>query len=323
MPTLIEIGRPRPPIRLEPAYPDPAAVTALIGRHAPYWPIQRYFGGGAEQRAAGSGAADNEFIVPWFRGDWVLDGDVQAAGAELVMHNPVFLDAAARQFDAEVVRPTNVYINLNPPVPFGGPPHIDVPAFRGITRNDYPIWLLHRMGASGLFEAERIEIATCVSWFYAGPGGEFEYWPTATDEPSATETSPYDNVAVMGDNDRMFHRVGAVGHKDDFQGSVTLDSELRWDGEASTWTVVDGDDVLHTYPAEQVRVSISWKADVFADAAAAQVVDEHADDLALETVVDRLLADLRARGVEVADPSDPLTDEAFIDACTDAYPWPL
>ncbi|MDH3706939.1 MAG: hypothetical protein OES57_12790, partial [Acidimicrobiia bacterium] len=172
------IGRPRPPIRLEPAYTEPDAVAELIGRHAPYWPIQRYFGGGAEQRAAGSTADDNEFIVPWFRGDWVLEGEVVAPGADAIMHNPTFVDAAARLFDAEVVRPTNVYVNLNPPVPFGGPPHIDVPAFRGITRADHPIWLLHRMGASGLFEDERIEIATCVSWFYAGEGGEFEYWPT-------------------------------------------------------------------------------------------------------------------------------------------------
>ena len=83
------------------------------------------------------------------------------------------------------------------PTPFPFVAHLDVPAFRGFTRADYPIWLLKTMMTSGLFERWRTKIATAVSWFYEGPGGDFHYWPDGPDQPGAVESPPFVNVAVV------------------------------------------------------------------------------------------------------------------------------
>ncbi len=314
----LRIGWPRRPRLLADVF-DVDEMRALVRANAPYAPIQRYFASAEEQGA--SGGESSTFVAPWFRGDWVLRGDELVAGARAVLDHEPFIDAAKQVFGAEVVRPTDVYLNLNPPLPFAGPPHIDVPAFRGITRVDYPVSLLHRMAASGLFEAERIEIATGVWWFYDGPGGGFDYWRDGVDEPPATVSSPFHNVAVVGDNDRMFHRVGIIGDPDrPIVKGLTLDAELRWDGEA--WSIVDGGRTIESYDPGEVRVSVSWKAEVFTSEAERQRVDAHKDDLTLAAVVDRLSGDLRTRGIEVTEAADPLRDPKWIATLNDAYPWP-
>ena len=59
--------------------------------------------------------------------------------------------------------------------------HQDIPAFRGAGRDRYPLTLLQAMGASGLFESWRIVEVGAVSWFYAGDGGAYDYWPDGLD----------------------------------------------------------------------------------------------------------------------------------------------
>ncbi|MEI2705044.1 MAG: hypothetical protein V9E89_07225 [Ilumatobacteraceae bacterium] len=46
---------------------------------------------------------------------------------------------------------------------------------------------------------------------------------------------------------------------------------------------------------------------------------DHTDDLTHERVIGDLLADMRARGVAVAEPSDPLHDNDFIRALLTTY----
>ncbi|AXB80332.1 hypothetical protein [Novosphingobium sp. P6W] len=50
-----------------------------------------------------------------------------------------------------------------------------------------------------------------------------------------------------------------------------------------------------------------------------KVLMNHTDDLTYEKVIDMLLADLRAHGRDLSDPSDPLTDYAFIRLLTRLY----
>ncbi|MFN8019657.1 MAG: hypothetical protein U0P45_16265, partial [Acidimicrobiales bacterium] len=71
---------------------------------------------------------------------------------------------------------------------------------------------------------------------------------------------------------------------------------------------------------DEVRVTVSWKADVFADAAAAALADAGTDDLDLDAVTDAFAADLRARGHAVDRPADPLADEAWIQLLAATYP---
>jgi hypothetical protein len=311
-------------VRLHPAYDDPAAVRALIEGAGPFWPLARYAASEAERAAVGGDAVGGEgghhtFVPPWFRQDVAVLGSALVPGAELILHNPHFVAAAHAVYgDEAVVRPTTVYVNVMGATPFPFVPHLDIPAFRGMTREHHPLWLLKQMQASGLFEDWRVHLATAVSWFWDGPGGAFHYWPDGPEGRHEVEEPPFDNVAIVADNEATFHGVGPVGPDDDpMPMGLTLAAELRRDGDG--WAVVDGGEVRRRYGLEAMRITVSWKADVFADERAAAVADEHRDDLNLGRVIDTFVTDLRARGIGVAVPDDPHHDEAWVATLADAY----
>jgi hypothetical protein len=186
-------------IRIEPVFDDPDLVRALFERHGPYRTIAEYIPRKPEQAA-----------FPYFRGNWAVGGEPLVDGAETILHNHRFIDAAQALFGSSAIRPTFIVVNLNAPMP-AGPIHVDVPTFRGATREQYPLGWLIAMGRCGLFERWRIVQAGAVSWFYDGPGGNFEYWPEGLDGQMIAEQPPFRNVAIMADNDVMYHRIGRVG----------------------------------------------------------------------------------------------------------------
>lgn len=315
-----EFERPRPPILIDRAYEDPERIRSLVRRGGPYWPTIRYVASATELGIYGGGEKKLA-VAPWFRSDWAY-GDVRVDGAEAVLHNPVFVDAARRLFDAEIVRPQIVYVNAMGPMGAGNA-HIDVPAFRGIDRTGYPVTFLHLMHRSGLFADHRIDIATAVSWFYRGERGEFEYWADGPSAPPRRIEAPLDNRAVVGDNEIMFHRVAPIGAENPpVIEDASLDVELVPDAASDDWCAIDDGRELLRYADRDVRISVSWKAEVFADAESARVREEHLDDLALDAVVDAFLADLASRGMRAPRPEDPTRDEAFIRVLNEAYPLP-
>src|SRR5262245_56483462 len=243
------IGAPRPPLRIAPAFDDPHVVEHLIAGRAPYWPVQRYFANDAEYAAlAGSGEATPMVVAPVFRGNWATEG-VAEPGVEALLHHPAFIDAARRLFDAELVRPFNVYVNLTWQLPFlQGMGHTDIPAFRGFDRSTRPITFLSIMGLSELFEDVRVKIATAVAWLYRGADGGFEYWPDGPDRPAVVHEGAIDNTAIVGDNDFMWHRVRPTGRVEDGLVSLGLDSELVHD--EGRWSLVDDGATLATFPRQ-------------------------------------------------------------------------
>lgn len=316
---------PRDPVFVSRVLEEPGLARRLAEEGAPYDAIQNYFRSAAEQRALSQhedaeAAAEPDgavFVAPWFRGDWAYDRPL-VPGVEPLLTSPVLADAARRVFGGAVVRPQIVYANLMLPIPEFDRGHTDVPAFRGIDRTRYPIWLLTVMGRSGLFERWRVRIATAVSWWFEGEGGGFTCWPDGPDAPPRT-LPPRPNTALVGDNDFMFHRVERVGPPDvRFRKGLTLRSRLAWRG-GDDWAVVDGDRELWRLPWHAIRLSISWKAQVFADESELRTWEDHADDLSLERAVEMLLSDLRARGADVPTPTDPLHDPHFVRTCTDTY----
>lgn len=316
--------RPREPQILDRAFADPERIRSLVPLHAPYWPTLRYVANEAELHSFGRGSASRpQRVMPWFRGDWAY-GVPLVDGAQEILANPVFAEAAREVFDAEIVRPQIVYVNLMVAIPFAGPAHIDVPAFRGMDRTNYPVWLLHAMNRSGLFEPWRIDIATSVAWFFEGDGGEFEYWPSGPVEPPQRVSAPLCNRAVVGDNDVMFHRVGPVGAADaELPVGDGVRAELVYEpGAPDPWAVVDDGVPLVRHVDRDVRVSVSWKAEVFADAAEARQRDEHADDIDLSRVVAGFREDLRQRGIEAEWSGDVLSDVGFTSCISEAYPLP-
>ena len=309
---------PRPPVRVEPVVDDPARIRRLVEARAPYWPVQRYFANDAEYASLSGGESAAPMVVaPVFRGNWAVDGVAEPDVAPLLGHAP-FVEAARRLFDAEIVRPQAVYVNLTWQLPFAqGAGHTDVPAFRGFDRRTVPIAFLTLMGQSGLFEDVRLRIATAVAWFYEGADGGFEYWPDGPDAPSRVHEGRIENTALVGDNDFMWHRVRPTGRPQGGMARLSQGSELARD--AGAFVVRDGGRELGRFGWDALRVSLSWKALTFASDAERRRYDEHEGDVDLAEVVRRFRADLGARGVELDWPADPLRDPAVIRRLTEVY----
>ncbi len=312
---------PRKPVIIDKLLDDPSVVREIVIAGSPYWTVQRYVKNLSEMQslsdAAKRGRNDKPmFIAPWFRGDWARDEPL-VDGVELFLHNEVLREAAKRCFDAQLIVPQLVYVNLTPPMPRVDPGHTDVPAFVGVDRSQYPVWLLVTMLKSGLFERWYVPSVTGVAWYYHGEGGGFTYWPNGPDQPPVRRPC-ISNSAVVGDNDHMFHRIEAVGSDDvRVPRGLSLDSELSWNGDS--WEVREQGHVLERYAHEAMRISVSWKAQVFADEAALARYRNGEDRLSLQTVVDHFIADLRAKGRDVEVPKDPLRDRSFIDALNAQY----
>lgn len=318
---LVSFDRPRAPIVIDRVLPDPAVVRELLIRGAPYWTVQRYVKNLSELAALSDAGKQGRkdrpmFIAPWFRGDWA-HGEPLVEGVEVFLHHDRFRSAARELFEGGVVVPQLVYVNLNPPIARVDPGHVDIPAFRGIDRTRHPAWLLTTMLRSGLFDRWYVPSATAVAWYYEGEGGGFTYWSDGPHD-APVHRPCISNSAVVGDNDYMLHRVEAVGPEDrTLPKRLTLNSQLRWDDDC--WEVVEQGDVRARYQFEEVRVSVSWKAQVFADAAQLALYENHQDDLNLDQVVDMLLTDLATRGTPITPPKAPLHDRPFIEALTAAH----
>ena len=278
-------------IRIEPAFDDPDGVKALFERHAPYRTIGEYI------------PSDPDLPVhPYFRGNWAVGGEPLVEGAEAVLNNNRFIEAARALFGQTRVRPTFIVVNLNGPMP-AGPTHVDVPTFRGVTRKEYPLGWLVAMGRSELFERWRIIQAGAVAWFYDGPGGAFEYWPYGLEGPMHAEQPPFRNVAIMADNDRMYHRIGSVGTPDARLPQMTAAAELHALRD-HTWAIVEDGETRATYPASALRLSLVWKADL----------EDEADreSLNLDQVMSLFIADLRKRNADFHVPADPMLDQRWL-----------
>ncbi len=309
-------------LRLSPVWDDPAGIVDLIRSAGPFWPLANYAASDAEMSALGREPVS--FTPPWFRQDFARESQVLVPGAEAILANERFAHGAQQLgggADA-VVRPQAVYVNIMGPTPFAFPPHLDIPAFRGFTRATQPVWLLKTMKTSGLFEAWRTKITTAVSWFYTGTGGDFHYWPEGPEGPMAVERSPYDNVSVLADNEFTFHGVAALGAPGTtMPEGLTRESRLLR-GE-SGWDVHDAHGTTQAhFDDDEVRITISWKADVFANGEEAEIHDRGDDPLTLDAVVELFQKDLAIRRVAVHELNDPLADQGWIATLASTYQDP-
>jgi hypothetical protein len=219
-------------------------------------------------------------------------------GVEGFLNHPLFLDAARKVHGRAEVVPSIVYANLLLPGQELAV-HTDVPEFRGANRTELPQWLMVVMHHSGLFAPWRRHIATAVAYFGRCTGGAFAYYPEGPDAPPETVEARH-NTAVVLDTDTVFHGVDRVTSAEGappFRPTM----ELRFGGDGG-WTLRDGDETLGPYRWDQLRYSVSWKAYCYADAAEQRRAEDHEDDLALETILERLEEDLRRRG-RLAGPS--------------------
>jgi hypothetical protein len=290
-------------VLLDAIFDEPGWLRDRFVDGGPYWNQGRYLSaaGAASQMPTG---ATSTVGVPWYRQDWMLGGVPLVPGAESIAQHPRLARAAATVFAGDldqgtIVRPHTVYANVQVPAPAIDKGHVDVPEFRGVTRDRFPVALLHLMNRSGLFAPWQLAICTAVTWLWEGPGGAFLLWEHGPDHPPAVFAAPLTNQAVVADNDRVFHGIGDFSTPDGpAPGELTPDSKVA--AADGGWQLQRGGTAIGVWPWPTVRLSVSWKAYVFADAGAARTYDEHRDDLDEGRVVDTFLAALAERGTPFA-----------------------
>jgi len=288
------------PIRIEPAFDDREQIRAMFERYAPYRALAAYAPEGLKDESREEAKRP---VLPWFRGDWALAGEPLVEGAELILHNRKFVEAAKAAFGTSFIDPEFVAVNINGPMPTGNT-HVDNPSFYGATRVDYPLPFLRVMGFSGLFNEWRVVRASTISWFYEGRGGSFDYWPEGIDGPMLSERAPFGNVALCADTDRIYHRIGFIGNGDVELPQMSASAEVRPDGEGN-WTILQDGEVRATYPSHAIRFSILWKAEV-------RNGEPRPDNLTLDRTIEIFIADLRHRSIDFEVPSDPFADPSWI-----------
>ncbi len=297
------------PLRVEPAYADREAVLRTILDHAPYPMMSAGAGYGEMMRLAP--------LDPWFRTSWAAGVNAVDASIQALTDDPMFIEGAGNLFGAKVVRPQALVVNVMGPMA-AGYRHVDLPTYRGISTKT-PLWFPMVMGVSGLFERWAVRVAGALTWFYDGTDGEYEYWPRGIDQPSESERGPFGNVALFGDNDLMFHQVGAVGDAQHFKDQIKLTAQSEIRPGNGGWEITDGTSVIGTLPNDQVRISLLWRAITFRDEREALAYDEHEDDLDVETAISRFRNDLTERGIDFTLPQEPFSDQAWSALLTQTY----
>ena len=230
----------------------------------------------------------------YFREEYAYGQHPRIDGIEPFLHHPAFVDAARAIHGRPVIEPAIAYANLMIPGQELAV-HTDVPEFRGANRKLVPQWLLVVMLHSGLFEEYRMPIATGVAWFHDCDGGELAYWPDGADAPPVHHGVRY-NTAMVLDTDSIFHgvdRIADVAAADlpRLRPGMTLDAT-----GTDSWVVRDDDNEVARYDWPELRFSVSWKAYCFQNEHERDSWREHSDDLTLDLIIDRLVADLASRG---------------------------
>jgi hypothetical protein len=99
---------------------DVKDVVGLLESQAPYNPLGGWYNPGADPHA--------RTRPLWFQRDWVHD-DFAAEGSDLFLQHPGYIEAAKQFYDAEVVEPKSVYVNLMTAIAGGGPAHRTIRGF--------------------------------------------------------------------------------------------------------------------------------------------------------------------------------------------------
>lgn len=329
---LAELLRPvSPPRVLEGVYTDDQYERMLdvVKRRGPWKTITSQAFKSVDELVAtsNSGNADKEGAMTLddiasghFRGRLAQDSVCLYPEIEDCFYNATFLDLVREYWHAEYARPQFMLFNICGPHHSGLNAHLDAVNFRGVRIDNAPIWLQNVMGRSGLFTEHLVKMAQVIAWWYRGENGTFTYWPDGPLEAPKRLEHPLWNKGVVVQNEMMFHRgdpVGPPGERD--IPGLKNRSLFGYDAEADDWVITTDGEVIRRYPPEEMRLLVHWNAEVFADRDELERNNDRSQDLKLDTVFERLLADLHRRGVQIAEPTDPLNDREFVRALTDAY----
>ena len=255
-----------------------------------------------------------------FRGFFAKNSVCFYPELEDTFYNSRFLDEVKSYWNAQYAKPTLMLFNICGPHNTGLAPHLDAVTFRGVRIENTPVWLQNMMGKSGLFVDYLVKMAQIITWWYRGEPGGFTYWPDGPYGAPQNLGVPMWNRGVVVQNELMFHRGDPVGPPEDrvIEGLKNR-SLFGYDPADDSWIITTDGEVIKRYQPEQIRLLVHWNAEVYSDMVEVEKVMDHKDDLTHDRVIDTFLADLRARGVSVVEPSDPLNDIDFMQALMNTY----
>jgi hypothetical protein len=319
-----------PPRVLDDVYTDEQheRMLGVVERDGPWGTIiSQHFESVDEMIATVSGVIPpdhgltlDDVAGPHFRGFFAKNSVCFYPELEDIFYNSRFLAEVKSYWHAEYAKPTLMLFNICGPHHTGLAPHLDAVTFRGVRIENTPVWLQNIMGKSGLFADYLVKMAQVITWWYRGAPGGFTYWPDGPFAPPQKLDAPMWNRGVVVQNEMMYHRGDPVGPPEDraIEG-VKNRSLFAYHRADDMWDVTTDGEVIRRYRPEEIRFLVHWNAEVYADMDEVKKVMDHTDDLTHERVVDTFLADMRGRGLQVAEPSDPLHDVDFIQALMHTY----
>jgi hypothetical protein len=318
-----------PPVVLDDVYADGELETMLdlVKREGP-WPtiVSHHFQSADELIATVAGVVPEDHGLtlddlsgPHFRGFFAQNSVCLYPEMHEIFYNQRFLDLVKSYWRCEYAKPTLMLFNICGPHESGTSAHLDAVTFRGVRIENTPVWLQNVMGKSGLFTEYLVKMGQVIAWWYRGEEG-ITYWPDGPLAAPKKLDHPLWNRGVVVQNEMMFHRGDPVGRPDerDVRG-VKARSLFQYDADDDAWDVLTDGERVHRYRPEQIRFLAHWNAELYADLDELRKVMDHTDDLTHQRVVDTLLADMRAKGVKVAEPSDPFHDVDWIQALIRTY----
>ena len=318
-----------PPRLIDEAYSPAqhAAVMDVIRDHGPWPMITKGRFRNIEQVAAStSGRIDPDislesFITPQFRGWFASHGACYHTELDEIFFDPRLRGFVRDYWGAEFARPTFMFFGLSGPFENVDRGHIDGVNFRGVGKENTPLWIMSLMGKSGLFDRWQIKMAQVVAWWSHCEVGGFTYWPDGIAGAPKRVEAPLWNKGLVVQNECMFHRAESSGPPERRNPpGLTFDTELGVDPrDRDIWLMKTGDLVNDRFRTDELRLMLHWNAEVYWDLDDLRLHSDHRDDLTHEMVAEIFIADLRKRGIPFEVPSDPYNDMPFIAALNDAY----
>ncbi|MFS3129318.1 hypothetical protein ACLM5J_13030 [Nocardioides sp. Bht2] len=263
----------------------------------------------------------SDLITPTFRGYFAQQAVALHEEVQDIFYSSKLLNLVKGMFGAKYALPAQFFFNLRAPAHSLDAGHFDPQSWRGMDMMKLPVWLSAVMAKSGLFDRWEVRTGQVITYYYpSAEDGGFTYWPDGPAAAPARFPAPFWNDAVVVHNPRMFHRGEASGPRDRRANpeGFSLESVIAAEGD-DAWSIKNGDQVLRTYAASEMRFLFHYGARVFDDLAEVTRYYDHTDDLTEEIIFDLLITDLRSRGIAFSEPSDPWNDDTFVAVLKDAY----
>jgi hypothetical protein len=146
----------------------------------------------------------------------------------------------------------------------------------------------------------------------------FDYWPDGLDGQMRSDGPPFSNMALVADNDRMYHRIGWIGDPALSPPDLSPSAEIDHLPEGG-WIITDRGRPAVRYPDKDIRMSIVWKAQV----TVAAVGTDAADPLTPEVILETFSSDLAARGVRAPAQVTSLSNPSWLDLVHSTYYVPV